>query len=384
MAYQTTYTGARVWVPDPISKKPPDGNLSSGASRGVYSNGQVVGPYYNPAKTTVTPIKNTGRTDGRTWRADANAWMTDGEYAAWRTSQNQSSGGGGGYTPTAFAMPQIDLPVPDYSWNPTEEQRQKWKTIADANMALKYDPQRNDIINTLANFKTDAEKAKESAGRSNTSQQIGFANMVKNTGQQPIIDSAIRRGAETGGWLEDALSGLGQYETTQRGEMTKNYNTTIDDLVNQVLNMDTTSGKQLSDLSALQGSDLVSTLYQLENTDRTYNMDTLSKTFENKYNKAALINNIAAEVKRAEQQDALIAAQMAQQEFENNMSTQQFALTQAKSNYQKTYSDPNAGKIKITTRDGQVYWGTLNDWLSNDAYNNPVAQYDIWGNKVSG
>jgi hypothetical protein len=318
---------------------------------GVYNT--IAGSQYYPQKTAEKPTGRTdGRTDGRTWRADANAWMTDGEYAAWRTAQPGPGGGGGGgsaYTPTPYTPPPIDLPIPDYGWNPTQEQRDKWQTIAEANMALKYDPQRNDIINALATFKNDASQAQTVAGRNNVAQQLGFANMIKNQGEQPIIDSAIRRGAQTSGWLTDALSNLGQYETSQRGEMTQNYNNTIDDLVRQVLNADTTSGKQMTDLSGLQGNDLVSTLYQLENTDRGRNMEVLSKTFENKYNKAALVNNIAAEIKRAEQQDALITAQMAQQEFENNMSTQQFAADQANAAYARNYTSTEKKPLGYVT-----------------------------------
>jgi len=300
-----------------------------------------------PGSTYVAPTAAapTGRTDGRTWRADAGAWMNDAEYAQWRISQNTAAAGGGaagggGYAPTSLAAwtpPAIDLQIPNYAWSPTAEQQAGWGTVASARMALKYDPQRQEVINALTRYKQETELAQTRAGTSNVAQQLELANIIKNVGRQPIIESAIRRGAETSGWLPEALAGLGQYETTQRTGMTQNYNETIAELVRGVLNQETGTGERLTALSGLQGQDLISTLDALENRDRTRKMEELTQTFSAQYSKASLINQIAAEQKRAEQQDALIAAQMAQSQFENQMAEKNYALQQAQTAYNTTY-----------------------------------------------
>jgi len=322
------------------------------------------------------PGKPPGRTDGRTWRADAGAWMTDGEYAEWLNREPEGDRGFT-YTPSAWTPPAINLPIPDYAWNPTVAQKEGWNTTANARMALKYDPVRADIIAGLARYKSDVDLAKRAAYDTNVAQNLGLANVIKNTVKQGIIDNAIARGATTGGWLQDALEGAGRYETSERQAMNKTYNTTIDDLVNAVLQREEESNTQLTDLSGLQGQDLLVALDELENRDRTRRMEELTNTFNSRYQKESLINQVAAQMKAAEQQDALIQAQLAQSAFENKMAEKNYALNALQTKYNTSYggsgsANANANKIPVNVNGTTVYMSP-NEYVNYKSYTNPYV-----------
>jgi hypothetical protein len=237
------------------------------------------------------------------------------------------------YNYGSWPEPQIDLNVPDFTWNPTEAMKSGWQTTAENRIALKYDPIRQQVAQNLARFGTAAAGEEAKARTQNTIQQLNFANTVKNA-RQALIDAAVRRGAETSGWLPNALMGLGQYEAGQREQMGQTFADVINNLAAQKLQKETEAADELTSLTGLSGSELLTILDELEARDRANRMAELQSTWGAQYDKAALINQVAAAQKQAQYNDALLQAQLAQQQWERGASERSFALEQQLANYQ--------------------------------------------------
>ena len=180
--------------------------------------------------------------------------------------------GGLDYTPTtttteAYTPPQynVNLPTIDWSFTPTAEQRGGWQTQATATAAQEIDPQLLAIKAALDQYLAQGQNVRAELNPRYTNQSLAIANIIQNTVKQEAINQAIRRGAETSGWLPSALMQAGQLETQQRGDIETQRNQDLAALAALEAQQTQAAGEQGTMLEGLRGQRITTALAELEN-----------------------------------------------------------------------------------------------------------------------
>ena len=176
------------------------------------------------------------------------------------------------YTPTtttteAYTPPQynVNLPTIDWGFYPTAEQRGGWQTQAQATAAQEINPQLLAIKAALDQYLTQGQNVRAELNPRYTNQSLAIANIIQNTVKQEAINQAIRRGAETSGWLPSALMQAGQLETQQRGDIETQRNQDLAALAALEAQQTQAAGEQGTMLEGLRGQRITTALAELEN-----------------------------------------------------------------------------------------------------------------------
>ena len=225
----------------------------------------------------------------------------------------KKSGGGGSSSVAGFptyTVPQVNLNIPDFAWNPTEEQRGSWEEQAANRAGLIIDPQRQQEIEALESFKQNVTKQIGEINPRYTKMSLAIANVVDNTIKQDIIDELIRRGATTSGEMERQLEGAGRFEVEQRGNIEGERNQLINALNLQEQQRGTQSSDRLAELERLRGMTTAEELFQEEKYQRGMTNAEKQSLFQAELSKAGLIDQQQARAYESDFQRALFEAQM--------------------------------------------------------------------------
>ena len=166
------------------------------------------------------------------------------------------------YSPQAY---NVNLPTIDWSFTPTEAQRGGWQTQATATAAQEIDPQLQAIATALQQYMTQGQNVRAELNPRYTNQSLGIANIIQNTVKQEAINNAIRRGAETSGWLPQALMEAGKLETEQRSGIEAQRNMDLSALAALEAQQTQAAGEQGTMLEGLRGQRITTALAELEN-----------------------------------------------------------------------------------------------------------------------
>ena len=232
-----------------------------------------------------------------------------------------------------YTIPELNLNVPDYAWNPTDEQRAGWLEQATNRAGLQIDPQRASELEALENFKQNVTKQIGEINPRYTKMSLAIANIVDNTIKQDIVDELIRRGATTSGEMEKQLEGAGRFEVEQRAAVEGERNQLINALNTQEQQRGVQSADRLAELERLRGMTTSEELFQEEKYQRGTSAAEKSALFEAELAKASLEQQAQAAQYEAQYQQALFEAQMQQQEWERAQTERQFSFNQAQANY---------------------------------------------------
>jgi len=259
------------------------------------------------------------------------------------TPATSYSGGGVSYEPYQF--PKINLPIPDFSWKPTEEEKANRLTEAVQRASLKIDPQREAIRRALENFGTAAETQRAEINPRYTRQNLAIANIIQNSVKQELVDNAIRRGATESGWLPEQLAAAGRYEVEQRGQVENERNTLLNEIARQLLGKETETSEREIELEKLRGLEEATGVSELERQARSDFMQETNLGWNANLSKAQLINSQAAAEANASYNDALIRAQLEKQSWDRQQAEKEYALNATWQNYKMRPTSANAPQL---------------------------------------
>ena len=278
------------------------------------TNTGSAGAIYTPAKASTTPKTTTVAT-------------TPVQTFAPETS----------YEPTAPVTPDygyaVNIDVPNFNWNPTNEQLAGWLQSGGTRANTVIDPQVQAVLQALSRFKTEAQNQQNEINPRYTDMSLALANVIKNQVYQPGVDSLIRRGAADSGALQQLGENSGKYEVEQRAAVEGERNQILNALANQVMGKEQETSDAQTALEKLRGQ--YTDVYAQENQNTAYNQDFQGK--QSKFNAdlsvGQLQNQVAAAIANQQYQQAVLAAQQQQSAFENSMSEKEFGLQQSLANY---------------------------------------------------
>jgi len=259
------------------------------------------------------------------------------------------------YVPQAY---QVNLPNIDWSFNPTSEQRNTWNTQATATAAQEIDPQLLAIKAALDAYLVQGQNQRNELNPRYTNQSLAIANIIQNSVKQDAIDNAIRRGAETSGWLPSALMQAGQLETQQRSDVEAQRNQDLAQLAALEAAQTQAAGEQNTALEKLRGQRITSALADLENAawqrDLAQKQNTWNSALGGEQLRASAYGNNASNqlaayqtqvsAQQAEADRALQAA-IAEAEQRNTEWNQNYTVAQ--DNYQKQLAAARASQKAV-------------------------------------
>ena len=234
---------------------------------------------------------------------DPHAGMIQGDDGVWRTPEDNHNyvyklGKYAEKSPepdfstnfsTNFQMPSsptfqpynVNLPTIDWTWNPTGEQKVDWRTQAEAIAAQEINPQLTALRNALAAYVTGLNNQRAELNPRYTDQSLAIANIAKNA-KQDAVEAAIRRGAETSGWLPERMGAIGAGELEQRAGIERQRNAELAALAALESQQREAAGAQETTLEGLRGKRITTALADLENTAWGRNLSEL----QNQWNSA--------------------------------------------------------------------------------------------------
>ena len=304
---------------------------------------------YNPTPYTsgVIGTGNVGSPQGSSFISTAPSSSSGGGISSGSSvgkTSSASSGSSGGSSVSGFPtyqVPQVNLNIPDFNWDPTEEQRAGYLEQGSNRANLIIDPQKQAEIEALEKFKQDVTSQISNINPRYTKMSLAIANMVDNTIKQDIIDELTRRGATTSGEMERQLASAGRYEVEQRSDIEGERNQLINALNTGQQQRGELSSSRLAELERLRGMQTAEETFQEEKYQRGMSDAEKESLFGAELSQAQMINSQQAQAYESQYNKALFDAQMNQQNWERSQTERQMALSQANSAYsQGNQADP--------------------------------------------
>ena len=274
--------------------------------------------------------------------------------------------------------------VPNMSWTPTSDQLANWLTLGGQQAETEAAPQRQSLATGMERYTTSAGEAKTAANTQYTNQELALANVVKNTMLKSAEENAIRRGAETSGWLGQQQQDIGRYETEQRAGIKGQANDYFNQLSNSVMAKQQETNDLMTELERVKGLRTNVLANQLQGTERgnVFNeksadwANQLSQgnavyqqknaDFANQVTKGSMINaeqaqaaqeqynNLALQYNRDNQlaqqayQQQALAAQVEATKWDQSFSEEQFGANQAQQSLQNSLAAASSNRSQPT------------------------------------
>lgn len=259
----------------------------------------------------------------------------------------------------------------------------------------------------MERYATSAGEAKKSANTQYTNQELALANVVKNTMLKSAEENAIRRGAESSGWLGQQQQDIGRYETEQRAGIKGQASDYFNQLSNAVMAKQQETSDLVTELERVKGLRTNVLANQLQGTERgsvfaekgadwanqlsqgnaVFNQK--NADFANQISKGSMINaeqaqaaqetynNLALQYNRDNQlaqqayQQQALAAQVEATQWEQGFSEQQFGAQQAQNAFSNNMATAASNKSYSGTPKTPSYLipGTA-DWARYQEYSN--------------
>jgi len=248
-----------------------------------------------------------------------------------------------GYTAPATRA-SANISIPDYSWSPTGEQLANWLMLGGQQAETEAAPQRTSLTTGLERYTTAAGEAKTSANKQYTDQELSLANIVKNTMLKAAEENAIRRGAETSGWLGGQQQDIGRYETEQRAGIKNTASDYYNQLANAVLAKTQETNDLLTELERVKGLRTNVVANQLQQNERTNVFNEKQADFSSQIAKGSMINSEEAQAAMNAYNNAALAAQIENTKWQQGFSEQQAAADAAQQSFQNNLLTSNANK----------------------------------------
>jgi len=276
-----------------------------------------------------------------------------------------------------YTVPDVNIAVPDLTWNPDEAMRQAWLEQARKRAALVVDPEIQAVAEALRRFKQEAEAQRAEINPRYTAESLAIANMIKNTIKQDIIDEAIRRGAETSGELPRQLAEAGRYEVEQRKAIEDERNRLLNAIAKQVLAKEQETSERQKELERIRGLREAVELSDLEKEAWNKYLTQKQSTFENQLALAQLRNAMAAAQAEQAYKNRLLQAQLAQQAWERQQAEKELALESA---WQRYKMAQQTQPVQVTPREefeNALYEQLLKQLRGQSFYTNPYTTFKM-------
>jgi hypothetical protein len=301
-----------------------------------------------------------------------------------------NTGGGGGIasqtsTIPTQTFPTFNLSVPNLAWNPNAQQKTDWLSEAVKRANLQIDPQVLSANQGYERFNTLAENQVAEINPQYDALSNAIANVFKNTVNQNLVNSAIRRGATESGWLPEELAKAGREEVSQRRNILSERDQILDSIRNQVLAKRQETDDTLAALETMRGAQTDVNYADLERLARGDFLEEKQNTFNNQLSNAQfqsgysmdqanyLLNQFATQ-KNAALAEAELALNERKTALDEAMANYQMAQANAKT-YQpaaKTYT-VRIGNYDVPLTTAQ-YISYMSD-LNNKSGNKSLAEY---------
>jgi flagellar motility protein MotE (MotC chaperone) len=271
-------------------------------STGTVLNAAANKKYKSLSNVPSSWLTTGGTTTTKTSLPDPNAGKILGADGVWRTPDDNHnyvhklgkyaipdgdhSSGGGSYSLPAYKFPSFNIGIPDLSWMPTEEQKGNWLQEAIKRAALQVDPQVQGREQGYTRFENQANQNISEINPQYDRASMSIANVFKNAVVNALTNAAIRRGAETSGWLPEETAKLGREEAGQRREVENERSQVLNSIRNQVLAKRQETDDALQALEAIRGKQQDVTYADLERLARSDFLTEKQGTFENQLQKA--------------------------------------------------------------------------------------------------